>query len=237
MSSNHLAFGLHVHAVCPQATPTVEILKWIANTVQQRQAGDVFAQWFDAKGRAWETFTFGAIWEESGRIAHDLRVTWGLSKGDRAILCYGFGLDFFAAFLGCLRAGILAVPVCEYLFMLILRSTPSFFFPVVGAYFDSQLGSYTYLETLLPDVVRREAEAILSASISTMSSWFPPRTDQILWSKPVARCTGKPGESDDTTSVDRRPRPTHRRIRLAISCPRVPGTTHAVPESIRRGKL
>lgn len=36
---------------------------------------------------------------------------WGLSKGDRAVLVFNFGLPFFVVFLGCLRAGVVAVPV------------------------------------------------------------------------------------------------------------------------------
>lgn len=35
----------------------------------------------------------------------------GLSKGDRVILAFNFGLRFFVVFLGCLRAGVVAVPV------------------------------------------------------------------------------------------------------------------------------
>ncbi|CAN0431412.1 unnamed protein product, partial [Hapterophycus canaliculatus] len=63
-------------------------------------------------------------WAEAGRVAYELRVSWGLAKGDRAILCYGFGLDFFAAFLGCLRAGVLAVPVCECWLPLLQQDLP-----------------------------------------------------------------------------------------------------------------
>lgn len=74
---------------------------------------DVFGRWFDAQANVSATHTFHGIWAESGRIAYTLRATWSLEKGDRVVLCYGFGLDFFAAFLGCLRAGVLAVPVCE----------------------------------------------------------------------------------------------------------------------------
>lgn len=36
---------------------------------------------------------------------------WGLRKGDRALLAFNFGLRFFVVFLGCLRAGVVAVPV------------------------------------------------------------------------------------------------------------------------------
>ncbi|CAM9641763.1 unnamed protein product, partial [Scytosiphon promiscuus] len=100
---------------------SVELLQWAEATVQRcssatadgehEQERAVFARWFDAHGDVAETHTFEGVWAEAGRVAHDLRVSWGLAKGDRAILCYGFGLDFFAAFLGCLRAGVLAVPV------------------------------------------------------------------------------------------------------------------------------
>ena len=34
-----------------------------------------------------------------------------MRKGDKVILCYTFGLHFFAAFLGCLRAGVVAILV------------------------------------------------------------------------------------------------------------------------------
>ncbi|CAN0052205.1 unnamed protein product, partial [Ectocarpus fasciculatus] len=100
------------HTTTPQ--PSVELLRWAEATVKGRSGGEndaVFARWFDAQGEVSETHTFASVWAEAGRIAHELRVSWGLGKGDRAILCYGFGLDFFAAFLGCLRAGVLAVPV------------------------------------------------------------------------------------------------------------------------------
>lgn len=94
--------------------PSVELLQWAHSTVRSRTEGEaVFARWFDGQGQVSETHTFESLWQEAGRIAYELRVTWELAKGDRAILCYGFGLDFFAAFLGCLRSGVLAVPVCE----------------------------------------------------------------------------------------------------------------------------
>lgn len=113
------------HESPPQ--PSVELLQWAEATVRSRsgdgQHGDaaVFAKWFDAHGAVSETHTFASLWMEAGRVAHELRVSCGLAKGDRAILCYGFGLDFFAAFLGCLRAGVLAVPVCEWSFSLHCR--------------------------------------------------------------------------------------------------------------------
>lgn len=34
-----------------------------------------------------------------------------MDKGDRVVLAFDFGLHFFVVFLGCLRAGVIAVPV------------------------------------------------------------------------------------------------------------------------------
>ena len=65
----------------------------------------VFATWLDDKGKEQRTYTYGEVWRRAGCIAHAMRVTWGLARGDRVILCYDFGLEFFVAFLGCLRAG------------------------------------------------------------------------------------------------------------------------------------
>ena len=72
---------------------------------------DVFATWYGNTGLPTNQYTFGELWEEAGIISHHLRNEWGLSKGDRAVLCYNFGLHFFASLLGCLRAGVVAVLV------------------------------------------------------------------------------------------------------------------------------
>ena len=69
----------------------------------------VFATWYNDKGKPTDKYTFEEIWEEACAIAYDLRAQHMLKKGDRVILCYNFGLKFFAAFLGCIRAGVVAV--------------------------------------------------------------------------------------------------------------------------------
>ena len=71
----------------------------------------VFATCYNGKAKPTDKYTFQEIWDEAGVIAHDLRICYKLNKGDRVILCYNFGLQFFSAFLGCLRAGIVAVLV------------------------------------------------------------------------------------------------------------------------------
>ena len=80
----------------------------ICETVNKKQH-NVFATWYNEKGKATEKYTFQDLWDEAGGIAYYLRVGENLLKGDRVLLCYSFGLQFFAAFLGCLRAGIVAV--------------------------------------------------------------------------------------------------------------------------------
>jgi acyl-CoA synthetase (AMP-forming)/AMP-acid ligase II/acyl carrier protein len=70
-----------------------------------------FATWYDGSGKATDQYTFGELWTEAGIIAYSLRYEWGARKGDRVVLCYNFGLHFFAVFLGCLRAGVTAVLV------------------------------------------------------------------------------------------------------------------------------
>eukprot|EP00903_Cladosiphon_okamuranus_P019463 g17897.t1 len=91
--------------------PPETLVQKIARSVASLPEDRVFARWYDDKGQVESTHTFHAIWEGSGEVAHVLRVERGLSKGDRVVLAFKFGLEFFVVFLGCLRAGIVAVPV------------------------------------------------------------------------------------------------------------------------------
>ena len=94
----------------PNADKPYSFLLLLQEIVNRRDQ-KVFATWFDESGRATNTYTFSELWSEAGFIAHFLRDTLKLNMGDRVILCYNFGLQFFAAFLGCLRAGVTAVLV------------------------------------------------------------------------------------------------------------------------------
>ncbi|CAB9530365.1 Putative fatty-acid--CoA ligase FadD21 [Seminavis robusta] len=71
----------------------------------------VYAFWYDNEGEETDRYTWDELWREAGVIAHHLRVEWEVKKGDHVVLCYNFGLHFFATFLGCLRAGVVAVLV------------------------------------------------------------------------------------------------------------------------------
>ena len=71
----------------------------------------MFGIWLDASGEEADRFTFQNIYDRSGAIAHNLRHDWSCERGERVLLCYAPGFEFFTAFIGCLRAGVVAVPV------------------------------------------------------------------------------------------------------------------------------
>ncbi|CAB9504961.1 expressed unknown protein [Seminavis robusta] len=79
--------------------------------VAVRKQNDTFATWHEINGAVGKQYTFGELWAEAGAIAYNLHHVWGVKKGDKVVLCYDFGLHFFAAFLGCLRAGVVAILV------------------------------------------------------------------------------------------------------------------------------
>jgi acyl-CoA synthetase (AMP-forming)/AMP-acid ligase II len=64
----------------------------------------------DDHGRDEATWTVRELGEAADRVVESLRAR-GFAPGDRVILVYPPSLDFIAAFLGCLAAGVLPVPV------------------------------------------------------------------------------------------------------------------------------
>ena len=86
-------------------------LDLLADTVKKQDSEKIFSTWYNDKGQETKKYTFAKLWDKAGAIAHILRTEWNVKKGDRVVLCYNFGLQFFAAFLGCPRAGITAVLV------------------------------------------------------------------------------------------------------------------------------
>ncbi|NNL86089.1 MAG: AMP-binding protein, partial [Myxococcales bacterium] len=69
-----------------------------------------------------ERLSFGTLAQQSRSIGEALRERF--APGDRVILLYGDGLDFIPAFLGCLRAGVVAVPVFPPQPSRLLRTLP-----------------------------------------------------------------------------------------------------------------
>ena len=64
----------------------------------------------DDNGDDQESLTVEELGEAADRVVVALR-SWGYAPGDRAILVYPPSLDFVKAFLGCLAAGVIPVPV------------------------------------------------------------------------------------------------------------------------------
>ncbi|CAB9527913.1 Putative fatty-acid--CoA ligase FadD21 [Seminavis robusta] len=83
----------------------------MARDVVEAKREELFATWYDQKGKATNDHTFGSLWDEAGLIAYYLRNHWDVRKGHKVVLVYTPGLHFFAAFLGCLRCGVTAVLV------------------------------------------------------------------------------------------------------------------------------
>ena len=54
---------------------------------------------------------FGELHARAGAVAAALLGRWGVARGDRVLLVFPPGLDFVVALLGCMRAGVIAVPV------------------------------------------------------------------------------------------------------------------------------
>ena len=67
--------------------------------------------WADERGNLVDTRTYADLDRQASGVAHALISEYNLARGDRVMLVYPPGLDFIVAFLGCLRAGVLPVPV------------------------------------------------------------------------------------------------------------------------------
>lgn len=92
------------------ASPRDEFVAWMERTVNRHAARD-FVTWYDRAGKPTLTYTFGKVWEEADLVACRLLEEWGVSPGDRVVLCYAPGLHFLTALIGCFRAGVTAVLV------------------------------------------------------------------------------------------------------------------------------
>ncbi|KAJ8609753.1 hypothetical protein CTAYLR_009249 [Chrysophaeum taylorii] len=91
---------------------------WSAEASWQAQARktaaaldkEAFLTWLDGAGVEAANLSYGEVWSRSAFVANWLLGDIGLALGDRAMLVYAPGPEFFVAFVACLRAGVLAVP-------------------------------------------------------------------------------------------------------------------------------
>ena len=72
---------------------------------------DVCMRWLNLKGHEKSVCTYEIFWSRSGSVANFLLKSMKLKQGDRAVLCYSPGVEFYFAIWACLRTNIIAVPV------------------------------------------------------------------------------------------------------------------------------
>ncbi len=96
--------GIATHAT-PSFSTLVDLLRWRAEN-----QGDQLAYMFLVDGKPQgPTLTFAQLDRYARAIAAQLQQF--NAKGERALLLYPQGLDVLAGFLGCLYAGVIAIPV------------------------------------------------------------------------------------------------------------------------------
>src|SRR4051794_1177779 len=88
-----------------EATTLVDLLRWRASQQPRRRAYTFLG---DGEGEASSVNYMELDWQ--ARSVAALLQTLRVTRGERALLFYPPGLEYIAAFLGCLYAGVIAVP-------------------------------------------------------------------------------------------------------------------------------
>ena len=66
-----------------------------AHHMAKLKSGEIFSSWIHDNGKDETDFTYDYMWQKAGTIAYRLVEKFKLKRGDRVILCYGFGLPHF----------------------------------------------------------------------------------------------------------------------------------------------
>lgn len=91
-------------------TPPLSVLQRFEQHIQDRPDQLLYV-FVDGKGRDQATTTYRQFGDATSSVARFLIEDLGLEPGDRVLLVYPPSLDFVTAFIGCLVAGIMPVPV------------------------------------------------------------------------------------------------------------------------------
>lgn len=94
----------HVRAIPIRPTSFVELLQWRASQ-QKEEVALTFL--LDGENAA-VSLTYAQLHQQAASIAAELQAKIGV--GERALLLYQPGMEYITAFLGCLYAGVIAVP-------------------------------------------------------------------------------------------------------------------------------
>lgn len=96
----------HEQSMAPSKTcaTITEVLRYWT----ERQPEKLLYRWLNDAGEAETTWSFATVDQKARAIAVALRQQ--AQPGDRALLLYAPSIDYVAAFIGCLYAGVIAVP-------------------------------------------------------------------------------------------------------------------------------
>ncbi len=158
-----------------KAPPT--LLHRLREHAATRPDAQAFA-WLNDAGSPTETLTYEQLARRVDSIAAHLREA--TTPGDRAVLLYGPGLEFVSAFLGCLAAGVIAVP----------------------AYPPRNRRHHPRLDAIVHDAEPQVVRCHLRCGASTPSTSLPP-----MPSRAVVCCPSPVIWRSCSTPRGRRPRP------------------------------
>ena len=77
----------------------------------ERHPNKLLYSYLDVNGNPIESYTYASFLHRTKAIAGHLRDEHGFASGERLLLAYPPGLEMICAFFGCVRAGLIPVPV------------------------------------------------------------------------------------------------------------------------------
>lgn len=116
----------------------------------------------DEKGTEAAPLTYRTLWRSIGQVAHLLLNKYELKKGDRVLLLFEPGPQFVQVFLGCLNAGIIAVPL--YPPINLTRDVPKIMKVMSNCQPKLILVTSLVKNALTIDRVKRKAKGLLRSS-------------------------------------------------------------------------
>lgn len=106
--SAHLFASLERTAPRLTASTLGECLAWWA----RQQPDTCFASFWNGDSQRIASYTYAEFEARTRHLAWSFRASMRIAAGSRVLLAYPPGLELIAAFMGCVRAGIIPVPVC-----------------------------------------------------------------------------------------------------------------------------
>ena len=138
----------------------------------------------------YQRWTYAQLWEESGRVASLLQQR-GLQKGDRVLIWGPNCPQWVVAFFGCMRAGVIAVP-------LDMRSAPDFVERVVSR----SKPALAFVSRVTPDARHQlEMPTVYFEEMDELTGALPPPQDTEVVGNDLAEIMFTSGTTGDPKGV------------------------------------